>query len=73
MLGFFRRDPLRASTEPGRSWDVGVMEIPETDARALSARWQRGADRLARVGWLVLLAAVAVALERPAIGIPQIL
>ena len=49
------------------------MEIPETDGRALSARWQRGADRLARVGWLVLLAAVAVALVGGAVAaaLPQ--
>ena len=33
-----------------------------------STRWQRIADRLVRVGWLVLLAAVAVALAGGALG-----
>ncbi|CAA9560653.1 MAG: hypothetical protein AVDCRST_MAG49-2524 [uncultured Thermomicrobiales bacterium] len=38
------------------------METLETNARLRSARWQRGADRLARWAWPVLLAAVALAL-----------
>ena len=49
------------------------METPETDARVQPTRWQWGADRLARYGWLVLLAAVAVALVGGAIAavVPQ--
>jgi len=38
------------------------MTTPEARAFAGSARWQRGADRLARWAWPVLLASVALAL-----------
>ncbi len=49
MRRFF--EGIRASAEPGRSWDVGVIELPETDARAVGALaaggpigWRRAAS-----------------------------
>ncbi len=44
------------------------METTETNTRLQSARWQRMADRLARYGWLILLAAVAVAVGGGAVA-----
>ncbi len=43
------------------------MDTLESDRLATSARWQRIADRLARWAWLVLLAAVAIALVGSAV------